>query len=146
MKPQKQTFADITAKFVGKPYSVYGKGPDSYGCLGLCFAFLKELGKTIDENLLKYQDLTPDNFIEPWKKDPQKLELIMIDALDRFGVEISVNEKLAGDLVIARSRIGGYFPGIYVGCSHIMASYADMGVRVFQVDNEGINIIKVRRL
>lgn len=146
MKPQKQTFADITAKFVGKPYSVYGKGPDNYGCLGLCHAFLKELGKTIDENLWKYQDLTMDNFIEPWKENPKKLERILIEASNRVGIEIPVHEKLAGDFVIVQSRVGGYFPGIYVGNNHVMASYADMGVRVFQIDNEGINIVKVRRL
>lgn len=146
MKPQKQTFADITAKFVGKPYSEYGKGPDSYGCLGLCYAFLKELGKTIDESVWKYQDLTIDNFIVPWRENPKKLERILIEASNRLGAEVSVHEKLAGDFVIAQSRAGGYFPGIYVGNNHVMASYADMGVRVFQIDNEGITIVKVRRL
>ena len=146
MKEQKQTFAGITAKFVGKPYSEYGKGPNSYGCLGLCYVFLKELGKPIDENICQYKGLTIDNFMDAWKENPAKLEQIMIEAFDRIGIGVPVSEKLAGDLVIIRSRSGGYFPGIYVGNSHIMASYVDLGVRVFQIDNEGIVVIKVRRL
>jgi hypothetical protein len=144
VKEQKQTFADITAKFVGKPYSEYGKGPDSYGCLGLCYAFLKELGKT-DENVWQYKGLTIDNFMEAWKECPAKLEQVMIEAVDRIGIGVPVSEKLAGDLVILQSRGGGYFPGIYVGNSHVMASYADLGVRVFLIDNEGITVIKARR-
>ena len=140
------TFAELTAQFVGKPYSEYGKGPDSYGCLGLVYAFAKAAGKPIDESVWQYKGLSIDNFMASWKKDPSKLEQVMIEAADRVGVEVPVSEKLAGDLVILQSRGGGYSPGIYVGNSHVMASYADMGVRVFLIDNEGITVIKVRRL
>ena len=140
------TFAELTAQFVGKPYSEYGKGPDSYGCLGLCYAFMKELGRPIDESAWQYKGLSTDNFMEKWKENPAKLEQIMIEASNQVGVEVPINKKLAGDLVIIQSARGNCFPGIYVGNSHVMASYADMGVRVFLIDNEGITVIKVRRL
>jgi cell wall-associated NlpC family hydrolase len=147
MKPQNRTFADVTAKFVGKPYSEYGKGPDSYGCLGLVYAFQKELGKPINETDWCYDGLSTDNFMQAWRKDPAKLEQIMISAFEHIGVEISVHEKLAGDMVIIQSVTGGtFFPGIYVGNNHIMASYADLGVRVFHVENKILRIVRVRRL
>jgi len=140
------TFAELTAQFVGKPYSEYGKGPDSYGCLGLVYAFAKAAGKPIDESVWQFQGFSIDNFMEDWKQNPRKLEQIMIDAAERVGVEVSINKKLAGDLVILRAANGGCFPGIYVGNSHCMASYWNAGVRVFQIDNKDITVIKVRRL
>ena len=100
----------------------------------------------MDENAWQYKGLTINNFMEAWQENPDKLEQIMIEAFDRVGIGVPVGEKLAGDLVIIRSRNGGRFPGIYVGNSHVMASYADLGVRVYQIDNEGIVVIKVRRL
>lgn len=147
MKLQSRTFADITAKFVGKPYSEYGKGPDSYGCLGLVYAFQKELGKPVNDADWCHDGLSTDNFMEAWRKHPARLEQIMIAAFQHIGIEIPINEKLAGDMVIIQSVIGeSYFPGIYVGNNHIMASYADLGVRVFHVDDKMLKIVKVRRL
>jgi cell wall-associated NlpC family hydrolase len=146
MKPQKRTFTDITASFLGKPYSEYGKGPDSYGCIGLCYAFLKEIGKIPDESVWEYQELNINNFMEVWKENRGKAEQLMIEAAERIGTDVTKTGKLAGDLLILKTRTGSYFPGIYVGNGHVLASYADLGVRIFGIDNEGITVIKARRL
>lgn len=139
------TFAELTARFVGKPYSEYGKGPDSFGCLGLCYAFLKAAGKDIDEASWQHQGFSTDNFMEHWHLDPCRLEAVMLEAAERVGTAVDVHGKVAGDLVILKTRLGRFFPGIYVGNGNVMASYADAGVRVFSIDNDGMTAVKVRR-
>lgn len=146
MKEQKRTFADLCAEFIGKPYSELGTGPDSYGCLGFCYAFLKAAGKAVVESEWEYEGYSVGNFMEAWKDDPRKLESVMMDGAERVGQAVPVKRKIAGDLLILKTRTGSYFPGIYAGNGNCLASYSDIGVRVFQIDNDGITVIKARRL
>lgn len=146
MKEQKKTFSDLCAEFIGKPYSEYGKGPESFGCLGFCYAFLKAAGKNVIESEWNYRGFNVDNFMEAWKADPEGMERILLDGAEGIGTTVNVKKKLAGDFLILRARTGSYFPGIYAGNGHFMASYADIGVRVFGIDNKGVTVVKARRL
>jgi len=113
MKEQKQTFADLAARFIGKPYSEQGTGPDSYGCLGFCYAFLKAAGKRVDDAEWTYGGYTVNNFMEAWKEDPVRMESLLLEGVEQVGQPVPVQKRVAGDLLIMRSRTGGHFPGTH---------------------------------
>jgi cell wall-associated NlpC family hydrolase len=144
MKEQKETFADICAEFIGKPYSELGFGPDSYGCVGLCYAFLKRRGKIIDESVWEYEGLTLTNYMERWKHN-HSIDGLLLKSFDRIGTEISIKKRLAGDLLVIQAQDGSYFPAIYVGNNNFMASFADRGVMIFAMANN-LKTVKTRRL
>jgi len=144
MKDQKETFADVCSEFIGKPYSENGMGPDSYGCLGLCYCFLKRRGKITDESLWEYNGLTLNNYMDAWNKNP-KIDTLLLDAFERIGENILIKRKIAGDLLILKSETGSYFPAIYVGNNNFMSSFFGDGVRIFGLINR-ITVVSVRRL
>jgi cell wall-associated NlpC family hydrolase len=146
MKEQEETFAQITAEFIGKPFSEDGIGPDSYSCVGFCYAFLKRIGKQIDENLWQGKEINVHNFMEWRRKDPKRTIDWMLEIFLQMGMECPVNKKLAGDLIIWAEKNGRLHPGIYTGNGQFMASYRGAGVRTFAVDNDAVRIIYVRRM
>lgn len=145
MKEQKETFAQITAEFIGKPYSESGLGPDAYGCLGFCYSFLKRAGKAIVESEWEYDGLTLANYMESWKENHAALEAKMVEAFKRIGAEVPVSRKIAGDLLILKTQNGSMSPAIYAGNGNFMASFADGGVKAFAIDR-GLTVVIARRL
>jgi len=146
MKEQKETFADICSEFIGKPYSENGIGPNSYSCVGFCYAFLKRRGILTDESLWTRPDINVNNFMKLRNANPKETIELMLEIFSQMGEEISINKKIAGDLIIWQNRDGKFHPGIYVGNQQFIASVRDMGIRVIAFDKEQIKVIKVRRL
>jgi cell wall-associated NlpC family hydrolase len=145
MREQKETFADICSEFIGKPYSENGIGPDSYSCVGFCYAFLKRTGKLTDESLWTRPDINVDNFMKLRNANPKETIELMLEIFSRMGKEIPVNKKIAGDLIIWEDINQRLHPGIYVGNQQFISSYRDGGVRVFVLTDK-IKAVKIRRL
>jgi len=145
MKEQKETFADTTAEFIGKPYSENGIGPDSYSCVGFCYAFLKRRGVLTDESLWTRPDINVDNFMKLRNANPKETIELMLEIFSQMGTEIPINKKIAGDLIIWRDINQRLHPGIYAGNGLFISSYRDVGVRVFALTDK-IKAIKIRRL
>lgn len=146
MKPQKKTFADLTAQFVGKPFRAGGQGPDGYDCLGFVYAFLREQGKA-DHLKIEFGRWNLDNYHDYYRCDRIAAESqTLFEVYEANGVEIHVGMQIAGDPVIVRTAAGHFFPGIYAGNGHVLASFVDAGVRTVTIDNKILFIVKVRRL
>jgi len=146
MKEQKETFADICDEFIGKPWSRTGYGPDSYSCVGLCYAFLKRTGKSMDEQLWNGSEIKVENYQDFRDAKPKETVEILMRIFSQIGEEISVNNKIAGDFIIWTMEDGRFHPGIYVGNGMFMASYVNSCVKVFSLKKDKISVVKVRRL
>ena len=146
-KTKTKSFADISIKFLEKPFKAGGRGPDGYDCAGFCFAFLKEMDKAEGlEKLWKWGEYDLNNYATYYKKNLIDAEKVMMEIINRTGTEIPLTSRLAGDLVVVQNEKGHYYPGIYVGNCRVMASFTDAGVRTVDVDGKLVKIIKVRRL
>ena len=144
MKEQKETFADITAEFIGKPYSENGVGPNSYSCVGFCYAFLKRTGKLTDESLWTRPDINIENFMKLRNANPKETIQLMLKIFSQMGTEVPINKKIAGDLIIWEEN-KRFHPGIYVGNGLFITSYRNIGVRTFPL-GDTMRVVKVRRL
>ena len=144
-KNQKRVFAEYTSEFIGKPYSENGIGPDSYSCVGFCYAFLKRTGKLTDESLWTRPDINVENFMKLREANPKETIELMLEIFSQMGEEIPVKKKIAGDIVIWSDLTGRFHPGIYAGNQQFIASYRGSGIKVFTF-NDKIKAILVRRL
>ena len=146
VKPQKETFASITAEFLGKPWSDTGIGPDAYNCIGFCYAFLKRTGKQVDDDVWMNQQINAINYLEFRAKDPKKTVEWLIDVFLHIGEEVPVNKKTAGDFIIFQDQNKRFHPAIYTGNGQFMTSHRELGVRVFTFEGDAIKPVLVRRL
>lgn len=146
MKQQRETFADSMKKFIGKPFSASGYGPDSYGCLGFVYAFLIDQDKGDRLTLEIPGGIDIWNYSQ-WYPTATQEEILkaLNDAFDANGEEIPVGRQIAGDTVIVRTPQGDHYPAIYGGNGVVVASYWDAGVRTMKVTG-GMKIIRVRRV
>ena len=146
MKPQNETFAGNMKAFIGKPFSPQGTGPDSYGCLGFVYAFLRDQGKS-DRLTLEIPGGVDIWNYSQWYPTATREEILnaLSRAYDVNGEEIPVGRQIAGDMVIVRTAQGDHYPAIYGGNGVVVASYWDAGVRTMKVTG-GMKIIRVRRV
>lgn len=142
MKNQKTTFADVSSRYIDKPFVPGGRGPDGYDCIGFCYAFLQAMGKKVIDG---YGDVDIDNYHHLYRRDVEEAERVMFLAFDQIGAEVRVGAKLAGDLVIVKNELGRFYPGIYAGNGHVMASFVGAGVRVVATGKQ-VEIVKARRV
>jgi cell wall-associated NlpC family hydrolase len=144
MKPQKRTFADISAQFIDRPFREGGRGPDGYDCLGFCHAFLVAAGKAA-AIVTEQGEINIDNYHHYYRQDIEAAEAAMFTVFARMGSPVALPDVLAGDLVIVRNDLGRHYPGICAGNGHIMASFVNAGVRVVSTGDK-VEIVKARRL
>ena len=146
VKQQRKTFADSMKKFIGKPFSASGYGPDSYGCLGFVYAFLIDQDKGDRLTLEIPGGIDIWNYSQ-WYPTATQEEILkaLNDAFDANGEEIPVGRQIAGDIVIVRTANGGHYPAVYGGNGNVVASYLDAGVRTMKVTG-GMKITRVRRV
>ena len=146
MREQKETFADITAEFIGKPYSETGIGPDEYNCIGFCYAFLKRTGKPVDDNVWLNQKINAANYMKWRNKEAKKTVEWLMDVFNKIGIEVSPSKVMAGDFVAWQDKNNRLHPGIYGGNRQILTAIRDKGVSVIALNKETIKIVKGRRL
>ena len=70
----------------------------------------------------------------------------LFEAYEQNGIEIPINERLAGDMLIVQFYNGDFFPGVYAGNGNFIASFIDWGVRTLNLDKYRFKIVKVRRM
>jgi len=123
--------SELTAKFVGRPYS-------QYSCMGLVHAFYSQLGVNLPNS---YGYLTLNNFMGYYFKNPGKTQVEMIKVVNSLGEQSSAQYPKLLDLLIVAQNLRvrhvispGLLAAIYVGKGHAMTSFLKTGVSVFRLD------------
>jgi cell wall-associated NlpC family hydrolase len=140
-------FHELMTQYKGKPYSVNGYGPDSYGCFGLVYAYLKDCGVKVPTSCWTIRGTwTIENYGSLIRQDLKYAESVMDAIYDVIGEPAPVSSPLAGDILICRNEVTkGTFPAIYVGNGNALAAILNDKVRVFGIDRHN-TIVAVRRI
>jgi hypothetical protein len=123
--------AEITARYVGKPFR-------EYTCMGLLYSLYTNLGIDVPDH---FENLTLDNYMDQFKKDPYGTQITLMRMIRSLGQRSKAPLPHLGDLLIvaqATTRKGvirpGFLPAMYVGRGQAIASFLLKGVTVFQLD------------
>jgi cell wall-associated NlpC family hydrolase len=129
-------------KYHNKPFRPDGVDDTGYGCYGLVYAYCRDIGKPIPDS---YGDWTIQNYFSRFQEDPRAAEDVLVTVFESIGTEVNISDLLAGDLIIVKIE-DGLFPAIYCGNGKFMASYLDVGVRVFEIDSTKMAVAMARRV
>jgi hypothetical protein len=145
-EPHPETFADIIGRYLGKPYSPNGHGPSSYGCFGLIYAYAKNRGAWVPSECWTLRGRwTIANYADLFE-DIEYAEEVMGAVFESMGIPIYSLHKLAGDILIVKHpNTGRFFPAIYTGNGHAIASFLGKQVRTFSLGKE-CEVVVVRRI
>lgn len=122
-------FVSMIKRYIDKPFVPGGIGPDSYDCMGLVYAYCRDMQKPIPDT---FEDLTLDNYAEFYMANKEKVEKVLVDYFGTIGTEVNVKEIIAGDLLVMNTGGGTLFPAIYCGNNKFITSYIDVGVLVYE--------------
>jgi hypothetical protein len=145
-QPRAETFAERMGRYLGKPYSPNGYGPESYGCFGVIYAYLREKGVKVPEECWTLRGTwTIRNYADLFT-DIKYGESVMEAVFDAIGTEVQPNQVVAGDIIIVRHpNSGRLFPAIYGGNNHAISSFLDREVRTFAL-SKAFEVTKARRV
>lgn len=133
-------FAIRMQKYLGKPFQEGAIGPDAYDCVGFIYRFVKDAGKDIPDS---FQDFNTENY-STLTKGNKESEIEYLRAwLLTLGKEISVGQKLAGDLILVDAG-AGIFVALYGGNNHAVSVFQKDGVRTFALGKHIQPIMAVR--
>lgn len=172
---KKRSFAEIMDRFLGKPYSLNGYGPDSYGCFGLIYAYLQDLGLPLPRECRTTKGSPSfiifdhsgrpcevinggpastggrwaiENYGDLILADLRLAEDVMIAVLTTIGAETGPALALAGDVLVVRhNRTHGLFPAVHIGNGYGMAAFINGSVASFSLRDVGrpVMVRRVRR-
>ena len=135
-----KTFATKMQNYIGKPFREGATGPDAYDCVGFIGRYLVDSGKKIPR---VFGDLTEDNYYH-LARGNKKTECEMLRKwVLTLGKEISINEKVAGDIILVSISENIIFPAIYGGNNHAVAAFKS-GVHVFSLEKRIMPIMVIR--
>jgi cell wall-associated NlpC family hydrolase len=138
----KKTFAEITAGFIGRPFRKGGRSKESgFDCVGFIYNFTLTRGKYFPDAL---GDIDLQNYPDFYTNHSDKIENALNDLFDSFGTEVTIGGKLPGDIMIVRHKNGNVFPAVYAGNGNGIASFLNVGVRLFPLDDKAYPI-RIRR-
>lgn len=139
------TFAERMGKYAGKPYSPNGVGPASYGCFGLVYAYLADIGAWRPSECWTISGTwTIRNYAELIEKDIAQAEAVMLAVFGAIGTSVIPSRRIAGDILVVRHQMGNLFPAICTGNGHALASFLRAGVRSFSLDERNTALIARR--
>ena len=132
-------FAEITAKYIGKPFS-------EMTCMGFLHSIYQDMGVRVPD---RFEDLTLDNYMQKFENNPREIQIRMIKVIRSLGTKSIATLPHLGDLlVIAQKKPNinrpGLFPAIYIGKQLAMASFVQMGVHPFKLDRNHRPIVARR--
>lgn len=135
--------ADITAKYVGKPFR-------DHTCMGLLYAVYTDLGVDVPD---RFEDLSIKNYMDHYKRDPYGTQVRMLKMVRSLGEKSSALLPHLGDLLVvsqATTRKGvirpGFLPAMYVGRGQALTSFLARGVSVFALDRLNRPIVARRMI
>ena len=124
-------FAEITAKYIGKPFS-------EYSCMGFLHAIYSDLGVEVPD---EWEGLTLDNYMDFFESNPLLIQSKLMRLCRKLGKDSRKDIPRIGDLLVVaqdKRKIGiktpGLFPAIYGGKNTAIASFVRSGVCAFQLD------------
>jgi hypothetical protein len=127
-KMRKESIATTFTRFLNRPYSSAGDGPDGYGCLNFVYEFLCARGLG-DKLIIEMDDLDLTNymcFAEEASQEEVREKLVRIFEMNGKPVDT----LRPGDAVVLKSETGRYFPAIYAGGGNVASSFSNAGVQV----------------
>lgn len=123
-----RSFASTFTRFLNKPYTDAGNGPDGFGCLNFVYEFLCARGLG-DKLTIEMDGLDLSNYMCFAKSANQ--EEIREKLVKAFEVNGKAVDRLRiGDIMVLKSEKGRYFPAIYVGGGNVASSFSNAGVQV----------------
>ncbi len=142
-----ELFSDFVGKYLGKPYSPNGHGPESYSCFGLVYAYCEDLGVKLPKECWTLRGCwNIANFSECHAMDERYSEDVMQEVIGYIGASVDPRQKAAGDIVVLKNRnTGMIYPAIYTGNGNVMLSFIGKGVRAFAL-NAAHEVISARRV
>lgn len=120
-------------KYIDKPFVKGGIDERGYDCMGLVYAYCRDMGKPIPDS---FGEITLDNYAEFYASDKVMVEKVLCEYFTTIGRAVNVKSIIAGDLLVMEIRDAGLFPAIYCGNCKFMTSYSDGGVRVYEFSDK----------
>lgn len=126
-------FARIIRSYIGMKFRSGARGKDGMiGCLDLVHDILRKRGKKVPD---EWRGLTIENYGEWAEANPEKVKDMLLDLAKEVGTEVPLAAKLAGDVLIMQQG-ERFFPAIYIGNGHAIASFLEKGVACFRIDEK----------
>jgi len=135
-------FAEITAKYIDKPFK-------QYTCMGFLYAFYTELGVSVPD---QFEDLTLENYMEKYRMDPRGIQIRMLKLIRSLGKPSRATLPHLGDLLVVSQNTTkqtippGFFPAVYVGKNQALAGFLRTGVSTFSLDRNNRAIVARRMI
>lgn len=133
MGTKKINLAELTAKYVGKPFS-------EYSCWELTRQFYSDLGIDFPK---EFEEYTIENYFEKLHQNEQKGFNAFLRFMDTIG-EPCIDLKMY-DMVAIQDINKNIYVGIYLHTNLVLVSNIHMGVRVSHL-GEYNTVVKSRRL
>ncbi len=139
-------FPDLIAAYLGKPYSPNGHGPDSYGCFGLVYAYLRDSGVPVPSECWTLKGVwTINNYGDLIAMDLDYAEQVMCAVFETIGQPVRPSRKIAGDIMVLQLGNKHLAPAIYICTGNALVAFIDRGVRAVAL-GEQIEPLIVRRV
>ena len=130
-----KALADITAKYIGRPFT-------DYGCAEFVYQFLDDLGLDPPRGA---DGLTVDNYKAMVDEDIKAAQRKMLKSFRLIGRKSNNQYPHIGDLLIIEQDNDVFFPAVYVGAGQAIASFIRQGISVFRIDSKN-RVILARSL
>lgn len=119
--------AEITGKYIGCDYTVYGKSvEEGFDCLSLMLKFMDEY-KIEHSGSIKGWNLT--NYYDLWSEDRDKAIEIWTEYLQKHTKEIDMKDIKPGDFILLENiETGELFYNIFAGNNKAITVHPQSGV------------------
>ena len=137
MKP----LAEIIGKYLGQPFKLGGRGDGGWGCIDLCYAIMKDLGKN------------PPDVVMGWKincyevqvgEDKELQHRGLLETTMNLGTHVERENLVPGDFVLVKTVKGGLLTSVYCGHGRVITSQLGIGVSILPLDHNNW-ILEARR-
>jgi len=136
-------FADALSPFIGKPFRPGGTGPESYDCVGLCWAVLRALGKDVPDEYAGWS-IRDAAYAEWAEKDRQAADALVREMMGIVGEAVDPGFILPGDLILVDFAGLAETLAVYCGNGAALTSTPKTGVRAFNLSRK-MRVVAARR-
>jgi len=135
MVGNKTGIAEMTAKYVGKPFS-------ACSCMKLVKDWFDDLGFNIPES---FEDMTLDNYMAAWKADRAATIEKMFRFFNTLGNPVEDFTSLSRHDLLAVEENENTYAAIYLGNNMIISGNLYQGIRVLYLGKINV-VVMARRL
>jgi len=129
-------WADVISRYLGKSFG-------EYNCMTLLYQVYTDMGISVPSS---YNNLSLENYMDYFQKDPKKTTLHMVKLFRTLGQEVPTDQLYTGDLLAIIQSDKSIFPAMYTGNNCAITSNIPDGVYVFPLSFKSNRPILARRL